>query len=109
MRLSFDDEESFMEAAGSLRFNPPTSSDPNINSMPPHPEERIEDICLDDPPSDPTRNTLQRMGSTSSMPPQEKDEDICFNCFNGPPSDPNTLRRVRSSSSVLPQEKGEDT
>ena len=34
MRLSFDDEESFKEAAGSLRFhNPP--SDPNLNSMPP--------------------------------------------------------------------------
>ena len=34
MRLSFDDPESFKEAAGSLRFhNPP--SDPNTSSMPP--------------------------------------------------------------------------
>ena len=33
MRLSFDDEESFKEAAGSLRFNNPPS-DPT-SSMPP--------------------------------------------------------------------------
>ena len=34
MKLSFDDPESFKEAAGSLRFsNPP--SDPNTSSMPP--------------------------------------------------------------------------
>ena len=50
MKLSFDDKESFMEAAGSLRFN--------------------------NPPSDP--NTLQRMGSSDSMPAQgsEWNEDI---------------------------------
>ena len=34
MRLSFDDPESFKEAAGSLRFNNPPS-DPNTNIMPP--------------------------------------------------------------------------
>ena len=34
MRLSFDDTESFKEAAGSLRFNNP-SSDPNTSIMPP--------------------------------------------------------------------------
>ena len=34
MRLSFDDPESFKEAAGSLRFNNPPS-DPNTSSMPP--------------------------------------------------------------------------
>ena len=32
MRLSFDDAESFKEAAGSLRFNNP-QSDPNTSSM----------------------------------------------------------------------------
>jgi hypothetical protein len=50
MRMSFDDEESFKEAVGSLCFN-------NI-------------------PTDP--NSLQRVGSSSSVPPHES-EDICFN------------------------------
>ena len=52
MRLSFDDKESFMEAAGSLRFNNPPS-DPDtihqqvesINSMPA--QERSEDTSND--------------------------------------------------------------
>ena len=50
MRLSFDDEESFKEAAGSLIFN---------NS-----------------PSDP--DSLQGVESSSGMPPQGRNEDICF-------------------------------
>ena len=63
MKLSFDNQESFKEATGSLRFNNPPS-DPNSlepmeSSMPR--QERSEDICFDDPPSDP--NTLQRMPS----------------------------------------------
>jgi hypothetical protein len=67
MRLSFDDKESFMEAAaGSLRFY--------------------------NPPSDP--NTDQQVG-TSSMPPEERNEDICF---NNPSNDPNTLQRIGTSS-----------
>jgi hypothetical protein len=67
MRLSFDDHESFKEAAGSLRFNNPPS-DPNTHqqvgssSMPP--EEslpvRNEDNLSNDP------NTLQRMGRSST-------------------------------------------
>ena len=114
-RLSFDDEESLTESAGSLRFdNPSLASDPNTSSMPPQPEDRNEDICLDDFPSDP--NTLQRMGSTSSVPPQERDDSediqVCHG-FNNPPSpsDLNTLRRTGSttSSSMLPQGKSEDT
>ena len=50
MNLSFDDKESFMEAAGSLRFNIP--------------------------PSD--LNTHQRMGGSDSMPAEgsEENEDI---------------------------------
>ena len=78
MRLSFDDEDSFKEVVGSLRFdNPP--SDPNSvilalqevggGSMP---EERNEDVFLNnDFPSDP--NSLGRVGST---PPQERIDDI---------------------------------
>jgi hypothetical protein len=68
MRLSFDDKESFMDAAGSLRFN--------------------------NPPSDP--NTDQQVGS-SSMPPEERnhDEDISFNNLL---NDPNTLQRMGTSS-----------
>ena len=67
MKLSFDDKESFMEAVESLRFD-------NRSNEP---------------------NTLQRMGSSSSIPPQERSEDICF---NNPPSDTNELRRMGSSS-----------
>ena len=80
MRLSFDDEESFKEAAGSLRFNN-SSSDPNSLAH-------------------------QRVGSSSSTPPQERNEDICL---NNPQleSDSNTLRRlgVGISSSTPPQER----
>ena len=45
MRSSFDDEESFKEAAGSLRFN--------------------------NPPSDP--NTSEQIGSSGSMPLQDSE------------------------------------
>ena len=81
MRLSFDDEESFKEAAGSLNFN--------------------------NPPSDP--DSLQGVGS-SSMPPEERNED------DNPPgaSDPNIILEVRrvpmgSSSPPQPEERSEDT
>ena len=85
MRLSFNDNESFKEAAGSLRFNNPPS-DPNTlqqapvgsnstSSMQPQPEEspeetrRSEDsICINYPPST-NPNALRRMESSSSMPP----------------------------------------
>ena len=78
MNLSFHDKESFMEAAGSLRFN--------------------------NPPSDP--NSLQRMGSSDRMPVSAQDfewnED--FRVIN----DLNTPWRVNSSSSMPPQEGSED-
>ena len=85
MKLSFDDEESFKEAVGSLRFNNPPS-DPDTrrigvesnSSMPlqDQDQERNEDIYFNSPTSDP--NTLRRMVSSSSMPPQERtrSEDI---------------------------------
>ena len=79
MRLSFDDEESFKEAAGSLRFNN-SSSDPNTLAL-----QRVES------------------SSSTSMAPQERNENICLNNLNLP-SDPNTLRRVESTA---PQESGE--
>ena len=87
MRLSFDDEESFKEAAGSLHFyNPPSASDPN---------------------------SFQQVGleSSGSMSPQErKDDDVSF---DNPPSDPNIILQVRrvvgsNGSSVPPQERSED-
>ena len=88
MKLSFDDEESFKEAAGSLHFyNPPSANDPN---------------------------SFQQVGfeSSGSMSPQErKDDDICF---DNPQSDPNIILQVRrvvgsnGSSSVPPQERSED-
>jgi hypothetical protein len=74
MKLSFDDEESFKDVVGSLRFdNPP--SDPNsvalalqeLDSSDVPPQERNEDICFNDSPSDP--NSLGGVGST---PPQER-------------------------------------
>ena len=72
MRLSFNDKESFEEAVESLRFN--------------------------NPPSVP--NSLQQMGSSSSMPL----EDSELNEDNMILSDPITLRRVGSSSSLSIQE-----
>jgi hypothetical protein len=63
MRLSFDDEASFKEVVGSL--------------------------CFDNPPSDPNSVALALPEvSGSSMPAQERNEDICF---NNSPSDPNSL------------------
>ena len=81
MRLSFDDEDSFKEVVGSLRFdNPP--SDPNSvalalqevggSSVPPQERNDSEDICFNNSPSDP--NSLGRVGSTT--PPQERSDDI---------------------------------
>ena len=109
LSFKFEDEESFKEAAGSLRFNN-FPSDHNalqqVGSMLPQDFERNEDICFNIPPSDP--NTLQRLavGSNSNMPAQERSEDICF---NNPPGNPNTLQQMERSSSMPPQEMSEDT
>ena len=46
MKLSFDDTESFKEAAGSLRFNNPPS-DPNTSSMPPQLGPQVPEISED--------------------------------------------------------------
>jgi hypothetical protein len=68
MNLSFDDENSFKEVVGSLRFasdNP--SSDPSSQDS-----ERNEDVCFNnDSLSD--SNSIGRVGRT---PPQERSEDI---------------------------------
>ena len=63
MRLSFDDEESFSEAAGSL---PPSDTDTLQRTG-----SRNEDICLNDPPSDPNTHHQQVRSHSNSMPPQE--------------------------------------
>ena len=74
MRLSFDDEEPFEESVGSLNFN--------------------------NPPSD--SDSLQGVGSISSMPPEERNHD----------EDPNVILEVRrepvGSSSSPSQERSED-
>jgi hypothetical protein len=78
MKLSFDDDESFKEVVGSLRF--------------------------DNPPSDPNSVALALPEvSGSSMSAQERNEDICFN--DDSPSDPDSLGRVGRTS---PQERSED-
>ena len=80
-RLSFDDEESFKEAAGSLYFN--------------------------NPPSDPNTRAFQRveLGSTScNMSPHGRNEDTSISFNNSEsPGDTNELRRVGSSSNTPPQ------
>ena len=87
MKLSFDDNESFKEAAGSL--------------------------CFNNPPSDPnkTQPEVVPVGSSSSsntsMQPQESPEETRRSedsiCINNPPStNPNALRRMESSSSMPP-------
>ena len=77
MGLSFNDRESLIETAESLRCNyPPSDSDPNtLGSSDTH--EGVEDhVCLNDPSSDSSTLQIRQMGSTSgSMPPQEKSED----------------------------------
>ena len=80
MRLSSDDEESFKEAVGSLHFNNPPSN----------------------------QDSLQEVGSSSSMPPEERNEDI----DNPPSDDPNIIleiRRVAVGSSSTNQERSEET
>jgi len=90
LKLSFEDEESFKEAVESFRFNnPPSDSDPytlalqlvplerSTSRMPSQDSpERNEDICFNNSPGDPSPNTLGRIGRSSSMPPQERSEDI---------------------------------
>jgi hypothetical protein len=78
MRLSFDDEDSFKEVVGSLRF--------------------------DNPPSDPNSVALALQEVGGSGVPLERNEDICFN--NDSLSDPNSLGRV--GSSTPPQERSDD-
>ena len=91
MRLSFDDEESFKEAAGSLRFNNPPS-DPDslqqleVGSMPTQEPacERNTDICCDNPPLASNQNIILDVrrvpagisSSTGSTPSEERSEDI---------------------------------
>ena len=75
MKLSFDDEESFKEAIGSLNFNNPLSDPDSLqlvgsSSMPA--EERNGDICVDNPPTDPNiilEVSRVPVGSSSSTPP----------------------------------------
>ena len=68
MGMSFDDEKSFKEGVGSLNFyNPP--SDPNTPAL----------------------------GSSGSIPHQERNEDIRFNI--SPSDDSNSLRQVGSCGS----------
>ena len=76
MKLSsFDDEETFMEAAGSLHFNN-SSSDPNnlrgvhVESSSSVPQEWKEDICFNNPPIH--LNSLVSGSSNSCTPRQEK-------------------------------------
>jgi hypothetical protein len=78
MKLSFDDEDSFKDVVGSLRF--------------------------DNPPSDPNSVVLalQEMGS-GGVPAQERNEDIFLN--DDSPSDPDSLGRVGRTS---PQERSAD-
>jgi hypothetical protein len=65
MKLSFDDKESFIEAAGSLRFNnPPSDPSPNTTHQQVGTQEKSKDIGINSNPSnDP--NTLQRTGRIS--------------------------------------------
>ena len=79
MSLSFDDEESFKEVVGSHRFDSNPPSDSNSVTL-----------------------ALQEVGG-SGVPPQERNEDVCF---NNSLSDPNSIDgRVGRTA---PQERSED-
>ena len=76
MRLSFDDEESFKEAAGSLIFNNPPSDPDSLQGVGSSSnmllQQRSEDSCFDNPPSDPNIILEVRrvsLGSSGSTPP----------------------------------------
>ena len=80
MRLSSDDDKSFKEAVGSLHFNNPPSN----------------------------QDSLQGVGSSSSMPPEERNEDIDIPLSD----DPNIIleiRRVAVGSSSTNLERSEET
>ena len=80
MRLSFDDEDSFKEAAGSLIFNNPPrdpdslqgvggSSSSSSSSMPPEDPNEDPDIILE------VRRVPVGSSSSGSTPSQERIED----------------------------------
>jgi len=69
MRLSFYDKESFIEAAGSLRFNNP-QIDQNTHQR--IGQERSEDISFNNPSNDP--NTVHRMGRSTIQDLGEESE-----------------------------------
>jgi hypothetical protein len=82
MKLSFDDEESFKEGAGNLRFNNHRNATGSVTefgslgevgSMPFH--ERNEDIYLNSSPSDPNSLGHGPVDNSTSTPPQERSED----------------------------------
>ena len=67
MKLSFDDKESFMEAAGSLRFNdPPSNPNTTHQQVPVGPRERSGDIGINYPSNDPNTLALQGVGRNTS-------------------------------------------
>ena len=73
MSLSFDDKESFIEAAESLRFNNPPSDPDTSNNVPAQNSERNGDISFNNLPSD--QNALQQMGGSGTVGSQERRED----------------------------------
>ena len=75
MGLSFSDQESLSDAVESLRCNfPQRDSDPNTLGSTDTPEE-LDDIRSNDPLSDSSSLQIRRMGSSSSMTPQERSEN----------------------------------
>ena len=79
MRLSIDGEESSEEAVGSLNFNNPPSSLQGVesrSSMLSQELERKEDICFDNPSSDPNIILeIRRVPVGSSGNGRERSED----------------------------------
>ena len=67
MSLSFDDKESFMEAAGSLCFNKPQSDSNTLAHQRVESQQKSdsEGIGFNNPSND--LNTLQRMEKSSSQ------------------------------------------
>ena len=68
MKLSFDDKESFVEAARSLHFNPPSdlNTRQRVESSSSTVPGENEDIRFNNDPPCTNPNTLRLMGSTSS-------------------------------------------
>ena len=84
MRLSFNDEEPFEESVGSLNFNNPPSDSDSLQGVGSISSMPLEERNHDEDPNAILEVLREPVGS-SSMPPEERND----------PEDPNVILEVR--------------